>query len=206
MGLLQSIAAAFRRFPSLPWVSNKAARSGPGLRTDPAWLGREGERLAARFLRKAGYKILYRNFKTRSGGEVDLVCRLPRVPELVFVEVKTRSSLRHGSPGDAVDEEKRRRIIQSAREWLDLLERDWPGAAGASKTPPTALVSVRFDVVEMLYTEGVWRVRHLPTAFLAEEPLHPGGMPLIPGATRGDVRPKRARAGAAPFRRRRAHD
>ena len=38
-------------------------------------LGARGEKLACAFLRRGGYKILYRNFRGRRGGEVDIVCR-----------------------------------------------------------------------------------------------------------------------------------
>src|SRR5207244_9111830 len=38
-------------------------------------LGARGEKLACAFLRRGGYKILYRNFRARHGGEVDIVCR-----------------------------------------------------------------------------------------------------------------------------------
>ena len=206
MDLLQSIAAVFRRLASSLSTFEKTAAREPEPRQKAARLGKEGEKRAATFLRKAGYKILARNLKTRSGGEVDLVCRLPALPELVFVEVKTRSSNRHGSPGDAVDTKKRERIIQSAREWLHLLEEESPSRTctpedACAKSPPQ--VSVRFDVVEVLHEEGEWSITHLAGAFLAEEPLHPGSVPSSRGATQGGARPKHAHADGAPFRRHR---
>lgn len=167
-----------------------------------ARLGREGEQRAARFLRKAGYKILCRNFRPLYGGEVDLVCRIRGTTELVFVEVKTRSSESYGSPADAVDWEKQRRIVQAAAEWCALLEQQ----EGRKKNPrhtDTPEVTVRFDVIELLQTGGAWELRHWEDAFTGEETRHPGSMPLSPGATRGDVLPKRGRGGGAPFRRRR---
>src|SRR5947209_19488016 len=48
--------------------------------------GVRGEKLACRFLRNHGYKILYRNFRDPTGGEIDIVCRNGNT--LVFVEVK----------------------------------------------------------------------------------------------------------------------
>ena len=151
-------------------------------------LGGEGERLAARFLQKAGYKVLYRNYKPTYGGEVDLVCRARLRMELVFVEVKTRSSEAHGSPEEAVDWEKQRRIVRAAQEWLEQLE--------------VEEVTVRFDIVEVILHEGHQELRHIQNAFTAEETRHPGSAPLIPGANRGDVLPKRGRGGAAQTRRR----
>ncbi|HEY5743124.1 MAG TPA: YraN family protein, partial [Terrimicrobiaceae bacterium] len=66
-------------------------------------LGKAGEKLAAKHLHSNGYKILYRNFRAPHGGEVDIVCRDKRHNELVFVEVKARSTEEFGRPLDAVD-------------------------------------------------------------------------------------------------------
>jgi putative endonuclease len=177
----------------------------PRLREEPphtaARLGWEGERRAARFLRKAGYKILYRNFRPLYGGEVDLVCRVRGTTELVFVEVKTRSSESYGAPADAVDWEKQRRIVQAASEWCALLERQ-EGLAKRSFRKRELDVTVRFDVIELLHRGGEWEIRHWKDAFTGEETRHPGSMPLIPGANRGDALPKRGRGGGGPFRRR----
>ena len=65
----------------LPWA--KSSKSGHLRR------GARGEKLACRFLKRSGYKILFRNFRGRSGGEIDVVCR--DNDTLVFVEVKTRT-------------------------------------------------------------------------------------------------------------------
>ena len=98
-------------------------------------LGRRGEKLAARFLRRRGYKVLYRNFRPqRGGGEVDLVCRHGET--LVFVEVKTRRSIAFGRPADAVDAAKQELICRGARAWLRLL-----------KMPD---IKHRFDIVEVV--------------------------------------------------------
>ena len=100
-------------------------------------LGWLGEKEAARFLRRAGYKVLYRRFRPRSRkGEIDLVCR--HGDTLVFVEVKTRSSLAFGRPADAVDADKERLIIQGALAWLRMLHRPE--------------VVIRFDIVEVHMT------------------------------------------------------
>ena len=155
-------------------------------------LGWRGEKLAGGFLRKRGYKILMRNYVPRRGGEVDLVCRVRGKRELVFVEVKTRSSEEFGAPHEAVDWVKRRRVIQAAQEWLELLNQ------------PD--VTARFDIVEVLAIGKRWQVRHLADAFFAAETLHAGSIPLIPGANRGDVLPKRGYGGVAQSRRRPARD
>src|SRR5438445_8308881 len=101
--------------------------------------GAHGEKLACRFLRHKGYKILYRNFKGRSGGEIDIVCR--DRDTLVFVEVKTRTREDFGRPIAAVGVAKRRRISMGGLAWLRLLDN------------PEILF--RFDVVEVLIAEGM---------------------------------------------------
>ncbi len=107
-----------------------------------------GEEIAVRHLRRHGYKILRRNFRAPRGGEVDIVCRQGK--ELVFVEVKTRSSEEFGRPLDAVDQKKRRLIIRGAMKWLRLL--DMPD------------ITFRFDVVEVL-TGPSGEVRVIENAF-----------------------------------------
>src|SRR6059058_4124398 len=105
---------------------------------DRALRGEVGEKLAARYLRKHGYKILYRNFRGRTGGEIDIICRNGDV--LVFIEVKTRTREDFGRPLDAVDRDKRKRIARGGLAWLRLLD------------DPDILF--RFDVVEVIVAEG----------------------------------------------------
>ena len=83
-------------------------------------LGKRGEKIAVSFLRKSGYKILFRNFRAKTGGEVDLVCRDRRAKVLVFVEVKTRTDHRFGTPLEAVGTHKRRALIAAAAEYRAL--------------------------------------------------------------------------------------
>src|SRR5258707_13931255 len=81
-------------------------------------LGALGERLAAKHLQRAGYRIIDRNFRTRYG-ELDLVARGPGA--LVFCEVKTLVSggLRGPpAPLDAIGPRKRRQVRMMARHWL----------------------------------------------------------------------------------------
>ena len=82
-------------------------------------LGRRGEKLARSYLRRQGFKILYRNFRGRQGGEIDLVCR--ERDTLVFVEVKTRTREDFGRPLEAVNRQKQRRISLGGLAWLRLL-------------------------------------------------------------------------------------
>jgi putative endonuclease len=78
-------------------------------------LGKEGEDRAARFLAGRGYTILERNYRTQSG-EIDLIA-LHR-GEVVFVEVKTRTSDAYGAPELAVNPKKQRRMIRTALGYI----------------------------------------------------------------------------------------
>ncbi len=95
-------------------------------------LGEEGERLAAEYLEREGFRILARG--ARAGGvEIDLIARRGRL--LVFAEVKTRQSRRFGAPEEAVNHQKQARLVRGARAWLSA--QDAPRRAGR----------LRFDVI-----------------------------------------------------------
>jgi len=114
-------------------------------------LGRRGEEAAERYLVSLGYRILERRYRTRTA-EIDFIAE--EGDTLVFVEVKTRSSLAFGQPAEAVDGRKRSRIAGVAS--LYLARR---GAADRA---------CRFDVVEVLESGGASpRIRLIRDAFEA---------------------------------------
>ncbi|HBO42715.1 MAG TPA: YraN family protein [Planctomycetaceae bacterium] len=78
-------------------------------------LGERGEALAARYLRRRGYRILGRHVRLPSG-ELDLVALDGKT--IVFIEVKTRKSDQHGQPSEAVTPEKQRRLTRLAVTFL----------------------------------------------------------------------------------------
>jgi len=78
-------------------------------------LGQEGEERAAKFLIEQGYRILERNYRTKSG-EIDLIA-LHR-DEVVFVEVKTRTSDAFGAPELAVNPRKQGRMVKAALRYI----------------------------------------------------------------------------------------
>jgi putative endonuclease len=120
--------------------------------------GQLGERAAKKHLRRNGLKFLTANFRSPRG-EIDLVFRDRDC--LVFVEVKTRSSESWTRPAAAVNAKKRRRLSQTALDYLKLL-----------RNPP---VKIRFDIVEVLLQEGaVSAVRHLPNTFALSVPYRYG--------------------------------
>jgi putative endonuclease len=99
--------------------------------------GSYGERVAAAFLRRQGYRVLYRNFLTRAG-EIDLVCREGEV--LAFVEVRSRASADFGRPAETVTPAKEQALRQAAARYLAMLGR------------PD--IFYRFDVVEVMLVSG----------------------------------------------------
>jgi len=79
--------------------------------------GREGELAAYRHLRRLGYTVVARNYRTRDGrGEIDLVAW--DGDQLAFVEVKTRTREEFGEPESAIDHRKRQNILRAAADYL----------------------------------------------------------------------------------------
>jgi putative endonuclease len=100
--------------------------------------GRRGEEAAYFHLRRLGYTMVARNFRSaRCRGEIDLIGWEDDI--LCFVEVKTRTT-RDVKPGEAaVDRHKRRQVVAVVREYLRRL-------------PPSC--QWRFDVVSVYYPKS----------------------------------------------------
>jgi len=79
-------------------------------------LGAQGEEIISRYLEESGNRIIERNWRT-TFGEIDLIALSPK-GIVIFVEVKTRSSLRFGEPLEAVHLQKAIRLRKLARAWL----------------------------------------------------------------------------------------
>ena len=79
-------------------------------------LGIKGEKLALKYLRKQKMRLLKKNFQSGKG-ELDLV--MQDGPELVFVEVKTRSSEKLYSAETAVDHDKQKMVIKTAKHFIN---------------------------------------------------------------------------------------
>jgi len=111
-------------------------------------LGKEGERLAERYLQKKGYKLVERNYRC-TAGELDLIVLDQRV--VVFVEVKTRTGHGFGTPLEAVEIRKQRKMIRAAQFFLaarGLQQRD-----------------ARFDVVGVSWAGREPVLEHIENAF-----------------------------------------
>ena len=85
-------------------------------------LGKQGEEIAADFLKKKGMKILERNFRTPFG-EIDVITEKNR--KLHFVEVKTRRSTKFGKPFEAVNRAKLNHITHSIEFYLKGKDADF---------------------------------------------------------------------------------
>jgi putative endonuclease len=111
-------------------------------------LGKQGERVAEQYLKRKGYKVVERNYRC-AAGELDLIVLDRRV--VVFVEVKTRTGHGFGTPLEAVEFRKQRKMIQAAQFFLTakrLHQRD-----------------ARFDVVGISWPSGEPVVEHIENAF-----------------------------------------
>jgi putative endonuclease len=88
--------------------------------------GKIGEDFAVRLLENKGYQIVARNFRSRFG-EIDIIAIYEG--ELVFIEVKTRWSLKFGNPEEAVTERKLKKIIRTA-EYFSMIHPNLPKKLG----------------------------------------------------------------------------
>lgn len=115
-------------------------------------LGERGEDAAAAYLERAGMTVIERNWRC-SAGEVDIVALDDNA--IVLVEVKTRRSVRSGTPEEAVTPAKCRRYAKLAATYIQ--------SAGVAD------VTVRFDVIALLViAEDRALLRHHRAAFIPD--------------------------------------
>ena len=120
-------------------------------------LGRLGEKLAARALKRAGMKILARNYRCPTG-EADLIAldrstrRQSGAETIVFVEVKTRSSDKYTGPESAVDRDKQRRLENVAQYYVTRRHAED--------------FIIRFDIIAIVAPDGqAPELKHIKDAF-----------------------------------------
>lgn len=85
------------------------------LNKGPSPLGKEGEKLAVKLLKKHKYKIIERNYNSPFG-EIDIIAK--DGDTLAFVEVKARGSINYGSPQSAVDWRKQAKICKTSLYYI----------------------------------------------------------------------------------------
>ncbi len=106
--------------------------------------GKLGEKLTVKYLKSKGYKVIEKNFECRQG-EIDIIAQDKK--ELVFIEVKTRTNIKYGSPAEAVNNLKQKHLIKAVKYYLYSrhLENEF----------------IRIDVVEIYIYEHKYRVNHV---------------------------------------------
>lgn len=108
--------------------------------------GNLGEQTAARYLQNCGYQILAVNWRFKRW-EADIIAKDGDI--LVFVEVKTRSSLAFGHPDEFVDDHKRKNLRYLAEAYLRYSKHQG---------------EIRFDIVSV-YKKEELKLRHIKDAF-----------------------------------------
>lgn len=114
-------------------------------------LGTFGEKSAARFLRRNGYRIVDMNYSCRFG-EIDIIASKDGF--IVFVEVKLRKNADFAEAREFVSYSKQQRVLKTAQLWLSTKDCD---------------LQPRFDVIEVYAPKGLLgsvTVNHIENAFM----------------------------------------
>ena len=114
-------------------------------------LGKWGEELAVDYMVEHGFEIVATYYRLRCG-EVDIIATQGET--IVFCEVKTRSSLNFGTPGSAVNYEKRNHIMRVAQCFLNAGNREH--------------LYPRFDVIEIFDFDKI-TINHMTNAYQLED-------------------------------------
>lgn len=111
-------------------------------------LGFKGEAVAKEFLIENGYEILDENW-VHGKAEVDLIVYLNS--QIIFVEVKTRSSVAFGMPEDFVSNAKQKQMEYAANEYIELMNHKG---------------EIRFDIISILFDKKEkYTIKHIEDAF-----------------------------------------
>lgn len=111
-------------------------------------LGRYGEELARAYLEERNYRILHQNW-TYGKAEIDLIAFHEQ--KIIFVEVKTRTSVSYGEPEDFVDRKKERQLEFASLAYIE--RQQFNG-------------EIRFDVIAIVFTNRTnYKINHIQDAF-----------------------------------------
>ena len=111
-------------------------------------VGKAGEKAAADFILQKGYEILDENW-TFGKAEVDIIAL--HANTIIFIEVKTRSSIAFGMPEDFVTTAKQKLLEQAAEAYIDIM---------------THTGEIRFDIISVLLTpDKQFKITHIEDAF-----------------------------------------
>ncbi|WP_025142096.1 YraN family protein [Pedobacter jeongneungensis] len=115
-------------------------------------LGKEGESIAKKYLEDQGYEVLDENW-THGKAEVDLIVYKSGI--MVFVEVKSRSSVAFGEPEDFVHKAKEVQMELAANAYIDIMNHQ---------------NDIRFDIIAITFTTNKnYNLNHIEDAFWPED-------------------------------------
>lgn len=109
-------------------------------------IGNRGEQIATNYLIRNGYQIIENNFWCKQG-EIDIIAQDFTSKELVFVEVKTRTQKKYGSPIDAIDQHKLHHMYQAAHYYLYKENKED--------------YHMRFDAIEIYLEDEIYHLHHI---------------------------------------------
>lgn len=111
--------------------------------------GKKGELIAKQYLQSKGYIVLNTNYRNKIG-EIDIIVLDKNKELLVFVEVKTRTSLKYGYAYEAVNIKKQRKIVNCSQIYI--------------KQNKYMNFQPRFDIIEVYLTSDA-KLNHIENAF-----------------------------------------
>lgn len=106
--------------------------------------GKQGEWEATKYLKSLGYKILQTNFRSKTG-EIDIISEDGKT--IVFVEVKLRTTPFFGTPGEAIQKSKLKKLIKTSQFYLLLKN--------------LSHADIRFDAIEIYFLAGRFEINHI---------------------------------------------
>lgn len=111
-------------------------------------LGNMGEEKASNFLIQDGYSILARNFRTNQG-EIDIIAK--KNEEYIFIEVKTRTSIKYGEPIEAINKNKKKHIVNASKYFIykNKLNNKY----------------IRYDIIEVYINKKSQLINHIKNVF-----------------------------------------
>ncbi|SER09930.1 YraN family protein [Pedobacter rhizosphaerae] len=115
-------------------------------------LGRNGESIAKQHLEAAGFEILDENW-THGKAEIDLIAYKDKL--MVFVEVKTRSSVAFGRPEEFVQMAKQKQLEMASLAYIELMNHQH---------------EIRFDIIAITFTkDNHYTLNHIEDAFWPQD-------------------------------------
>lgn len=110
-------------------------------------LGKLGENLALEFLKQNQFSVVVTNWRWQKA-EIDIIAK--KLDLLVFVEVKTRSSEKYGSPYEFVNTKKQKLMKEAAEAFIEQHQ---------------MTNEIRFDIISVVINSEIKKIKHIPDAF-----------------------------------------